>query len=183
MSILNLQFHCFADINSIKSLLNICLRLFNYIKEIHTFLRLWLCSVWTYNIDCVCLCPKKVVKCLPFDLKTLLMPWLHKTNSKVTKAAAVLYILPTRDAKASRVFCSWSCLFIYEKRAIDGLALVICHLVILFFCRRGRAGKIRTLSFKTGIICLCKAHLEDKYRCKFFCLSYVLPSFYSVSKS
>uniref|UniRef100_A0A8C1R2D1 Dystrophin n=1 Tax=Cyprinus carpio TaxID=7962 RepID=A0A8C1R2D1_CYPCA len=28
----------------------------------------------------------------------------------------------------------------------------------------GRAGKIRTLSFKTGIICLCKAHLEDKYR-------------------
>ncbi|KTG33834.1 hypothetical protein cypCar_00016724 [Cyprinus carpio] len=40
----------------------------------------------------------------------------------------------------------------------------------------GRAGKIRTLSFKTGIICLCKAHLEDKYRCKLFCLSYVLPS-------
>ncbi|XP_016129904.1 dystrophin-like [Sinocyclocheilus grahami] len=28
----------------------------------------------------------------------------------------------------------------------------------------GRTGKIRTLSFKTGIICLCKAHLEDKYR-------------------
>uniref|UniRef100_A0A673GMG4 Dystrophin-like n=1 Tax=Sinocyclocheilus rhinocerous TaxID=307959 RepID=A0A673GMG4_9TELE len=28
----------------------------------------------------------------------------------------------------------------------------------------GRAGKIRILSFKTGIICLCKAHLEDKYR-------------------
>ncbi|XP_030635342.1 dystrophin isoform X2 [Chanos chanos] len=28
----------------------------------------------------------------------------------------------------------------------------------------GRAGKIRTLSFKTGIISLCKAHLEDKYR-------------------
>ncbi|XP_057187046.1 dystrophin [Triplophysa rosa] len=28
----------------------------------------------------------------------------------------------------------------------------------------GRAGKIRTLSFKTGMICLCKAHLEDKYR-------------------
>uniref|UniRef100_A0A4W5LMA9 EF-hand domain-containing protein n=2 Tax=Hucho hucho TaxID=62062 RepID=A0A4W5LMA9_9TELE len=30
----------------------------------------------------------------------------------------------------------------------------------------GRSGKIRTLSFKTGIISLCKAHLEDKYRCK-----------------
>ncbi|XP_061641469.1 dystrophin isoform X19 [Phyllopteryx taeniolatus] len=28
----------------------------------------------------------------------------------------------------------------------------------------GRSGKIRTLSFKTGIISLCKAHLEDKYR-------------------
>uniref|UniRef100_A0A8C6WV56 Dystrophin n=1 Tax=Neogobius melanostomus TaxID=47308 RepID=A0A8C6WV56_9GOBI len=27
-----------------------------------------------------------------------------------------------------------------------------------------RTGKIRTLSFKTGIISLCKAHLEDKYR-------------------
>uniref|UniRef100_A0A3Q3N5X9 Dystrophin n=1 Tax=Mastacembelus armatus TaxID=205130 RepID=A0A3Q3N5X9_9TELE len=28
----------------------------------------------------------------------------------------------------------------------------------------GRTGKIRTLSLKTGIISLCKAHLEDKYR-------------------
>uniref|UniRef100_A0A3B4HA62 Dystrophin n=1 Tax=Pundamilia nyererei TaxID=303518 RepID=A0A3B4HA62_9CICH len=28
----------------------------------------------------------------------------------------------------------------------------------------GRTGKIRSLSFKTGIISLCKAHLEDKYR-------------------
>ncbi|XP_061910041.1 dystrophin isoform X1 [Entelurus aequoreus] len=28
----------------------------------------------------------------------------------------------------------------------------------------GRSGKIRTLSFKTGIVSLCKAHLEDKYR-------------------
>ncbi|KAG7250422.1 hypothetical protein CRUP_012014, partial [Coryphaenoides rupestris] len=28
----------------------------------------------------------------------------------------------------------------------------------------GRTGRIRTLSFKTGIISLCKAHLEDKYR-------------------
>nr|XP_057908480.1 dystrophin isoform X8 [Doryrhamphus excisus] len=27
-----------------------------------------------------------------------------------------------------------------------------------------RSGKIRTLSFKTGIVSLCKAHLEDKYR-------------------
>ncbi|KAB0342967.1 hypothetical protein FD754_019893, partial [Muntiacus muntjak] len=30
----------------------------------------------------------------------------------------------------------------------------------------GRTGRIRVLSFKTGIISLCKAHLEDKYRCK-----------------
>ncbi|XP_067848894.1 dystrophin isoform X12 [Heptranchias perlo] len=28
----------------------------------------------------------------------------------------------------------------------------------------GRTGKIRVLSFKTGIMSLCKAHLEDKYR-------------------
>uniref|UniRef100_A0ABM5FYB1 Dystrophin n=1 Tax=Pogona vitticeps TaxID=103695 RepID=A0ABM5FYB1_9SAUR len=28
----------------------------------------------------------------------------------------------------------------------------------------GRTGRIRILSFKTGIISLCKAHLEDKYR-------------------
>ncbi|XP_066562465.1 dystrophin isoform X5 [Amia ocellicauda] len=28
----------------------------------------------------------------------------------------------------------------------------------------GRTGKIRALSFKTGIVSLCKAHLEDKYR-------------------
>ncbi|KAF0046278.1 hypothetical protein F2P81_002807 [Scophthalmus maximus] len=28
----------------------------------------------------------------------------------------------------------------------------------------GRTGKIRTLSFKTGVVSLCKAHLEDKYR-------------------
>ncbi|XP_043928331.1 dystrophin isoform X3 [Protopterus annectens] len=28
----------------------------------------------------------------------------------------------------------------------------------------GRTGKIRVLSFKTGIVSLCKAHLEDKYR-------------------
>uniref|UniRef100_A0A8C4S883 Dystrophin n=1 Tax=Erpetoichthys calabaricus TaxID=27687 RepID=A0A8C4S883_ERPCA len=28
----------------------------------------------------------------------------------------------------------------------------------------GRTGKIRILSFKTGIVSLCKAHLEDKYR-------------------
>nr|XP_034970272.1 dystrophin isoform X6 [Zootoca vivipara] len=28
----------------------------------------------------------------------------------------------------------------------------------------GRTGRIRVLSFKTGVISLCKAHLEDKYR-------------------
>ncbi|NXO50240.1 DMD protein, partial [Aramus guarauna] len=28
----------------------------------------------------------------------------------------------------------------------------------------GRTGRIRVLSFKTGVVSLCKAHLEDKYR-------------------
>lgn len=43
---------------------------------------------------------------------------------------------------------------------------VIRHLTRALWRRSGRTGKIRTLSFKTGIISLCKAHLEDKYRCK-----------------
>lgn len=38
----------------------------------------------------------------------------------------------------------------------------------------GRTGKIRSLSFKTGIISLCKAHLEDKYRCKSMCNVFML---------
>lgn len=33
-------------------------------------------------------------------------------------------------------------------------------------CYRGRSGFIQTLSFKVGMVCLCKAPLEDKYRCK-----------------
>lgn len=41
-------------------------------------------------------------------------------------------------------------------------------LTLFFLCvpSSGRTGKIRTLSFKTGIVSLCKAHLEDKYRCE-----------------
>ena len=30
-----------------------------------------------------------------------------------------------------------------------------------------RSGHIRVLSFKIGIISMCKAQLEDKYRCKY----------------
>lgn len=30
-----------------------------------------------------------------------------------------------------------------------------------------RTGQIRVLSFKVGIVLLCKGHLEEKYRCKF----------------
>ncbi|XP_051561078.1 dystrophin-like isoform X2 [Myxocyprinus asiaticus] len=44
------------------------------------------------------------------------------------------------------------------------LCVDMCLNWLLSVYDTGRAGKIRTLSFKTGIICLCKAHLEDKYR-------------------
>lgn len=30
-----------------------------------------------------------------------------------------------------------------------------------------RTGQIRVLSFKVGLVLLCKGHLEEKYRCKF----------------
>ncbi|CAG5958701.1 unnamed protein product, partial [Menidia menidia] len=43
---------------------------------------------------------------------------------------------------------------------------VSCANALYCLIASGRSGKIRTLSFKTGIISLCKAHLEDKYRCK-----------------
>uniref|UniRef100_A0A667WS59 Dystrophin n=1 Tax=Myripristis murdjan TaxID=586833 RepID=A0A667WS59_9TELE len=44
------------------------------------------------------------------------------------------------------------------------LCLDMCLNWLLNVYDTGRSGKIRTLSFKTGIISLCKAHLEDKYR-------------------
>uniref|UniRef100_A0A672MYW3 Dystrophin n=1 Tax=Sinocyclocheilus grahami TaxID=75366 RepID=A0A672MYW3_SINGR len=57
---------------------------------------------------------------------------------------------------------------LYPKKVLNCLKckLLSCNLspIYFIFFRRGRTGKIRTLSFKTGIICLCKAHLEDKYR-------------------
>lgn len=31
-----------------------------------------------------------------------------------------------------------------------------------------RTGQIRVLSFKVGIVLLCKGHLEEKYRCECF---------------
>uniref|UniRef100_A0AAY4E7K9 Dystrophin n=1 Tax=Denticeps clupeoides TaxID=299321 RepID=A0AAY4E7K9_9TELE len=44
------------------------------------------------------------------------------------------------------------------------LAVDMCLNWLLNVYDTGRSGKIRNLSFKTGIISLCKAHLEDKYR-------------------
>ncbi|XP_072225563.1 dystrophin isoform X2 [Leuresthes tenuis] len=44
------------------------------------------------------------------------------------------------------------------------LSVDMCLNWLLNVYDTGRSGKIRTLSFKTGIISLCKAHLEDKYR-------------------
>ena len=29
-----------------------------------------------------------------------------------------------------------------------------------------RTGQMRVLSFRVGLICLCRGHLEEKYRCK-----------------
>ncbi len=46
----------------------------------------------------------------------------------------------------------------------------VCHRMsaetsfVLFY--RQRSGRIRVLSFKIGIILMCKAALEDKYRCE-----------------
>ncbi len=42
-----------------------------------------------------------------------------------------------------------------------------CHWKLHFSVCRQRSGRIRVLSFKIGIILMCKAALEDKYRCKF----------------
>ncbi|XP_054915286.1 dystrophin isoform X6 [Poeciliopsis prolifica] len=44
------------------------------------------------------------------------------------------------------------------------LSVDMCLNWLLNVYDTGRTGKIRSLSFKTGIISLCKAHLEDKYR-------------------
>ncbi|XP_067116720.1 dystrophin isoform X2 [Osmerus mordax] len=65
-----------------------------------------------------------------------------------------------------------SCLTsIYERLETQHTSLVntplcvdMCLNWLLNVYDTGRSGKIRTLSFKTGIISLCKAHLEDKYR-------------------
>lgn len=39
--------------------------------------------------------------------------------------------------------------------------------MLLSWCFSVRTGRIRVLSFKIGTIIMCKAHLEDKYRCKY----------------
>ncbi|KAM3935038.1 dystrophin isoform 8-T8 [Leptodactylus fuscus] len=44
------------------------------------------------------------------------------------------------------------------------LCIDMCLNWLLNVYDTGRTGRIRVLSFKTGIISLCKAHLEDKYR-------------------
>ena len=44
---------------------------------------------------------------------------------------------------------------------------------IMFDIYSSRSGHLRVLSFKVGIILMCKAHLEDKYRCKYNVLPYI----------
>ncbi|XP_071957062.1 dystrophin-like isoform X2 [Antedon mediterranea] len=60
---------------------------------------------------------------------------------------------------------------IYEQLATDNPTLVNLHVGVdlclnwlLNVFDTVRSGKIRVLSFKLGIVMLCKAHLEDKYR-------------------
>lgn len=43
------------------------------------------------------------------------------------------------------------------------LTLLYNSFVIIF---SQRTGQIRVLSFKVGLVLLCKGHLEEKYRCK-----------------
>ena len=38
----------------------------------------------------------------------------------------------------------------------------------------GRVGKIRVLSFKIGLVTMARAHLEDKYKCKYSPFMYSL---------
>ncbi|XP_033125074.1 dystrophin-like isoform X4 [Anneissia japonica] len=63
---------------------------------------------------------------------------------------------------------------IYEQLASDNPTLVNLHVGVdlclnwlLNVFDTARSGKIRVLSFKLGIVMLCKAHLEDKYRYMF----------------
>lgn len=57
-----------------------------------------------------------------------------------------------------------TCVHTYTHTRFQAFPVDSC--VVLCLPASGRTGKIRTLSFKTGIISLCKAHLEDKYRCE-----------------
>ena len=42
---------------------------------------------------------------------------------------------------------------------------VLIYLCSVFICSQ-RTGQIRVLSFKVGLVLLCKGHLEEKYRCE-----------------
>lgn len=39
--------------------------------------------------------------------------------------------------------------------------------IFAFFPFSQRTGQIRVLSFKVGLVVLCKGHLEEKYRCEY----------------
>lgn len=63
---------------------------------------------------------------------------------------------------------------LYERIAADSPALVaipVCLDLALNWLLNvydsQRTGQIRVLSFKVGLVLLCKGHLEEKYRCIF----------------
>lgn len=46
------------------------------------------------------------------------------------------------------------------------LATDLCLNWLLNVYDSQRTGQMRVLSFRVGLICLCRGHLEEKYRCK-----------------
>lgn len=63
---------------------------------------------------------------------------------------------------------------LYERIAADSPTLVaipVCLDLALNWLLNvydsQRTGQIRVLSFKVGLVLLCKGHLEEKYRCMF----------------
>lgn len=41
-----------------------------------------------------------------------------------------------------------------------------CTAELLFAPSSGRNGKVRVLSFKTGLVCLCNVDVQEKYKCE-----------------
>lgn len=55
--------------------------------------------------------------------------------------------------------------FLSVRSVVDFLMRV--PIVVTYHYRATRTGHIRVLSFKVGIILLCRANLEDKFKCKY----------------